>query len=444
MALVTAPLIADLMVCIAGNLRRTHAPRTARARAVRLAVVVPAHDEEPLIARTVQSLLVAGCSNYRETERLETAGEFFEESSSGAKARDDLVDVTARLKSCPDTTSIHSAGCYVASAADETAAAAWKVSVFVVAHNCSDRTAAAAAGAGARVVELNDPMQRGKGAALRCGFEAARRAGANAFLAIDADSVASPNLISATCAALQAGAAATQCRYELELPPTGPIRILDRLRVLAFRGINVLRARGRAALGFSAGVFGNGFALTAGTLERVPFSVNSICEDLEYHIRLVCAGLRVDWVENASVFAPLIRARSARAAQEARWEGGRFHVATRATGRLFAAVLGGNWRALEMLAEAWSLPLSRGIFALLLTAYLPVHWLHIFAIACAAVVLAYVLEAVFLGVEPWRDLAALAGAPLHMLWKLAITPLVLRQSRRRAEWSRTRREAQLP
>ena len=155
-------------------------------------------------------------------------------------------------------------------------------------------------------------------------------------------------------------------------------------------------------------------------------------------------GCACDWVEDASVYAPLARARSAQATQEARWEGGRFHVATRATGRLLAAVFGGNWRALEMLAEAWSLPLSRGILALLLTAFLPVHWLHLFAIACAAVVLAYVLEAVFLGVEPWRDLAALAGAPLHMLWKLAITPLVLRQSRRGAEWARTRREAQAP
>jgi len=396
MALLTAPLIADLVVCVAGNLRRTRAPRTACAETVRLAVVVPAHDEELMIARTVESLLAAGRS----------------------------ASVS------------HPAG--------ETAAAVWETSIFVVAHNCSDATAKMAGGAGARVIELNDQRLRGKGAALRCGFEAARRAGANAFLVIDADSVASPNLIPATCAALRAGASARQCRYELELPATGPIRFLDRLRVLAFRGINVLRARGRAGLGFSAGVFGNGFALTAGALERVPFSVDSICEDLEYHIRLVCAGLRVRWVEDASVFAPLARARSAQATQEARWEGGRFHVATRATGQLLAAVFGGNWRALEMLAEAWSLPLSRAILALLLTAFLPVHWLHLFAIACAAVVLAYVLEAVFLGVEPWRDLAALAGAPLHILWKLAITPLVLRQSRRRAEWARTRREARTP
>ena len=78
------------------------------------------------------------------------------------------------------------------------------------------------------------------------------------------------------------------------------------------------------------------------------------------------------------------RCGSAQATQEARWEGGRFHVATRATGKLLAAALRGNWRALEMLAEAWSLPISRGILALVLTAFLPVHWLHVFAMVCGA------------------------------------------------------------
>lgn len=390
MVLLTLPLFADLLVCIAGNLRRPKALRTARAAPVRLAVVVPAHDEELMIARTVQSLLAAGCSAH--------------------------------------------------GAAHETVPA--DVPVFVIAHNCTDRTAAVAANAGARVIELNKVNVRGKATALRCGFTAARAVGANAFLVVDADSVASPNLIAATRAALEAGAAATQCRYELELPPSSPMRA--RLRVLAFRGINVLRARGRANLGFSAGVFGNGFAVTVDTLQRVPFSVDSICEDMEYHVQLVAAGLRVAWVEDAFVHAPLAPGGSARAAQEARWEGGRFHVATRATAKLCAAVLRGNWRALGMLSEACSLPLSRGILALVLMAFLPVHWLHIFAVACAVVVLAYVLQAVFLGVEPWRDLAALAGAPLHMLWKLAITPLVLRQTRRGAEWARTRRDAQLP
>lgn len=396
MAMLTAPLLTDLAVCIAGNLcRRGNAP-AAKVRETRLAVVVPAHDEEAMIERTVQSLFRAGCE--------------------------------------PNTSLF----------AEDSAETAWSVPVIVVAHNCSDQTATVAAIAGARVVELNNVEMRGKGVALRYGFEAARAAGANAFLVVDADSVVSRNFVAAARMALESGAAATQCRYELELPSTRPATALQRLRVLAFRGINVLRARGRAGLGFSAGVFGNGFALADETIEHVPFTVDSICEDLEYHVRLVLARQRVVWVEEAYVRAPLAPVRSAQASQEARWEGGRIHVATRATGKLLLAIVRGNWRAFEMLAEAWSLPISRGVLALILAACLPVAWLHVFAIVGAALMLAYVLEAVYLGENPWSDFAALAVAPLHIFWKLAITPLVLRQSRGGAEWSRTEREAQTP
>ena len=99
---------------------------------------------------------------------------------------------------------------------------------------------------------------------------------------------------------------------------------------------------------------------------------------------------------------------------------------------------------METLIDVWSLPLSRGIFALLLTMTLAVHWLHVFARVCTAITLLSVLQAAMLGDEPMRDLAALAAAPLYLLWKALITPLVLRQSRSRAEWARTKREVPQP
>ena len=394
--LLAAPLFIDLAIATAGNLLRPRASGTAGQRGIRLAVVIPAHDEAAMIARTVRSLIAAGCA-------------------------------------------AHHAG-----AGRDANAEPWQPPVFVVAHNCSDATATVAEAAGARALVLNNPRLRGKGAALRFGFQAAQATGANAFLVVDADSIASPNLISATGSALASGAEVTQCRYELEKPASGPFKGLARLRVMAFRGINVLRARGRAGLGFSAGIFGNGFAVTAATLDRVPFAADSICEDIEYHVKLVCAGVRVRWVEEASVWAPLSPPGTAQATQEARWEGGRFHVATRAVGPLVSAGLRGNWRAWGALMETWSLPLSRGLVALLLTLLLPLHWLHVFALVCAVIACLYVLQSALLGGEPARDLAALAMAPAHIAWKLLITPLVLRQTRKRAEWARTRREAQQP
>jgi hypothetical protein len=109
-----------------------------------------------------------------------------------------------------------------------------------------------------------------------------------------------------------------------------------------------------------------------------------------------------------------------------------------------AAVFRGRWRAFETLADVWSLPLSRGILALLLTLFLAVPWLHVFSLVCAGVAVLYVFQAALLGDEPMQDLAALVAAPLYLVWKALITPLVLRQSRSRAEWARTKREAAQP
>ncbi len=378
--LLAAPLFGDLALCALGNLRGSGRAASKRIRRVRLAAVIPAHNEELMIARAVRSLRAADA----------------------------------------------------------------ETTVFVVAHNCTDETAMRAEAAGARVVVVDHPEERGKGAALRHGFAAAQAAGADAFLVMDADSEAGATVIAATRQALEAGAEATQCRYELALPEAGLVSRIARVRAMAFRGINVWRPRGRAALGFSAGVFGNGFALTTGALERAPFTANSIVEDLEYHIRLVKAGLRVQWIDEAQVLAPLSAPGSAQASQEARWEGGRLWVAGQATLPLLGAALRGRWRALETLAEAWCLPLSRGILLLALMAVLPLHPLRMFAVACVAVTVIYVVQTVALGEEPMRDLAALAAAPTHLLWKAVTTPLALMKVRKRAEWTRTKREVQQP
>jgi len=376
----TAPVFLELAMAIAGNLWALLSGRRqadGSGDGVRLAVVVPAHNEELLVARAVASV----------------------------KAQ------------APDAR------------------------VYVVAHNCTDGTAKAAVGAGAEVLVLDDAGLRGKAAALRHGFAGAIASGADACLVLDADSVACEGLLDATRAAFAAGAKATQCRYEQRAVAGQETGSGARLRILAFRGMNVLRARGRAALGFSAGIFGNGFAISAGTLAAVPYTADGIVEDLEYHVRLVAAGGRVTWLDGARVYAELAAGGKVQARQQARWEGGRLAAARQSSGLLVAAVARGRFRAAEALLDLWSLPLSRAVALAVFGILIPEA--RLYGAACLLVTAGYLAGTIVVGEEPGRDLLALVAAPGFVVRKLVQSGLMIRQAGKDAEWVRTEREQPL-
>jgi cellulose synthase/poly-beta-1,6-N-acetylglucosamine synthase-like glycosyltransferase len=304
----------------------------------------------------------------------------------------------------------------------------------VVAHNCSDGTAARAAEAGAEVLALEESSGHGKGAALQYGMARALSAGAEAVLVIDADSTVSANLTARTAAALQAGSAATQCRYGVANAKDSP---RTRLMALALLGFNVLRPRGRSRLGLSCGIFGNGFALTAATLERLPYIAHSVVEDLEYHLELVRAGVRVDFLDDASVLGEMPVGKAAASTQRARWEGGRMLMRRRFALPLLAAVLRGEVRLLEPLLDLLALPLASGV--LVTAAALAAPAVRVEAALGLAIVALYVVVSAVLGDEPWASLRALASAPLYVAFRLAQIPRTRRAARKDAAWIRTER-----
>ena len=67
--------------------------------------------------------------------------------------------------------------------------------VLVVAHNCTDQTAALAEAAGAQVLTVNDDGRGGKGSALRAGLAEAVARGSQALVVVDADSTVSPGFM---------------------------------------------------------------------------------------------------------------------------------------------------------------------------------------------------------------------------------------------------------
>jgi cellulose synthase/poly-beta-1,6-N-acetylglucosamine synthase-like glycosyltransferase len=306
--------------------------------------------------------------------------------------------------------------------------------IVVVADNCSDDTAAVALAAGVDVLERHDTARRGKGHALRYAFDMLQDA--DGFIVVDADTDVEPGFLSAMRAALTDGADALQCRYGVR------DALADRRTTLADVALgawNVLRPRGRAALGLSAGILGNGFALSRRTLQAVPYSADSIVEDVEYHHLLVRAGLRVRWVDGAWVRGDMPVARAAAAQQRARWEGGRLRLLASGGPALAAGVLRGQWRLLDPLLDLLLWPLAWQVSLLLLALALGAAPVQIAAGAGLAVVAMHVMVALRLMPARREHLRALLGAPAHVIWKLCLAATTWRAAGRHATWVRSAR-----
>lgn len=256
-----------LMAARSALRRRSHdaAGGSATARELELAVLVPAHDEEQGIAQTLASL---AAQDY--------PGECFE--------------------------------------------------VVVVADNCVDRTAAVAAAAGATVYERTDPANRGKGQALSWALEHILRGhpGADAVVVVDADCVASRDLLATLARHLAAGAQVVQVNYAVSNP--GESRA-SALRFAAFSLINTVRPLGKARLGLSCGLLGSGMAFSRQVLMEHPWNAFSLVEDAEYHATLVAAEIVTTFAPEASVSSPMPTKLGDSATQQARWESGHASLA---------------------------------------------------------------------------------------------------------------------
>jgi cellulose synthase/poly-beta-1,6-N-acetylglucosamine synthase-like glycosyltransferase len=376
---VTLPLVLELLVVTLANFlpagRESSFPGLAvPALAVpALAVIVPAHNEELLVVRTVASLRAS-----------------IEAAQSSAK-------------------------------------------ILVVAHNCSDATAERARQAGAEVLVFNDPTAVGKGFALRHGFQKALDSGAEAVMVVDADSIVSLNAIGEVEAAFRDGARVLQCRYEMFSTTD---RSSTRLAALAIRGFNVVRPLGRARLGCSAGILGNGFAIAQPVLEAIPYDAFSVVEDLEYHLHLVMAGERVRYIDSAHIAADFPESKAGESVQRSRWEGGRIGTALPSLGK----VLRGKLRWLEPLCDLTGLPLAYEVFAVLVAACVPLLWVRWYAAVSLSIILLHVLTAAWAGPDFIGTLRLLALSPLYILRKLWMIPGVLRGSSAKAAWVRTERD----
>ncbi|MCP3165825.1 exopolysaccharide biosynthesis GT2 family glycosyltransferase EpsU [Myxococcus qinghaiensis] len=324
--------------------------------------------------------------------------------------------------------------------------------ILVVADNCSDATAQKAREAGATVLERHDTEKRGKGYALAYAFEFSQKDGfADAVVVVDADTVVSPNLLHAYARRLADGAHAAQAHYGV-MNPTASWR--TRLMTIALGMFHKVRSLGREAMGVSCGLRGNGMCFTHAVLREVPHDAFSVVEDLEYGIRLGRKGHRVHYAWEAEVQGEMVSAEKQSRSQRQRWEGGRSQMRKLHGWPLLKdALKQRSGLLLDLSMDVLVPPLSQLVLAAVGSAVAAsvLVWLSggtaVWASALAGFGLmslgAYVLRGWWVsGVGP-RGLLDLAWAPVYVLWKVG---LMLRGpgAEKRGEWVRTSREAERP
>ncbi len=318
--------------------------------------------------------------------------------------------------------------------------------VLVVAHNCTDQTAARAQASGATVLIHNDPSRRGKGHALTYGFEQSLAEGrADAVVVVDADSTVSPNLLRAFASRIDGGAAAVQADYTVQNPN---VSWRTRLLRIAFGMFHVLRSLARERLGLSCGLRGNGMCLTAPVVRAVPHRAFSLVEDLEYGVDLGEAGFRVHYAPEAHVYGEMVSLATAARSQRRRWEHGRRKLALVRAPQLFLRALIRRDKLLFDLAmDLICPPLSSltivAALGVLASSLVSLHSARASAslplwIASLAFLGFYVLRGWALSSTGARGLLDLVWAPAYMLWKLTL--LFSSSEYKKDEWLRTTRE----
>lgn len=323
--------------------------------------------------------------------------------------------------------------------------------VVVIADNCTDKTAEIALGIGSLVFERTNTELRGKGFALRWCFDKLLSSdkGYEAFVVIDADSVASKNFLTVFNFYLDQGSKVIQATDIVEPQPGVWSSEMTRIGFLLY---NYVRALGRIVINCPTGLHGNGMCFSVDVIKAVPWMAYSLAEDLEYGLQLLLQGYQTDFAPEAVVLATMPQQSVHAKSQRARWEGGRFPVIRRYFVPLLrAAILRHSYKYFDRLIDLITpalvnlLIVSLGMFFIsIFLGLIGIVEMGMFAVLWGVISIVGFAHMFFGLIASRADrstYATLLYLPLYVFWKMSLFGKLFRTARS-GEWVRTTRENQ--
>jgi len=320
-----------------------------------------------------------------------------------------------------------------------------KYEIFIIADNCSDRTAEVCRKYPIQVRERSSTEQRGKGQALAWALSHVDLTCFDAVFIVDADSYVSPNILRELSRMLNRGEQAIQCYNGVgNRDDSWFTQLLYVSRLIG----NEFYHGAKYRLGLSSYLMGNGLCFKSELLQRKGWTAFTTGEDWEFYAQLVEDNLKIAFATKAKVFHQESRSLDQATSQRLRWSSGRFHIARTLGCRLFLqGVRERNCMKMDgsfpLLFPNYSLQVNLSCLTLALALLLPSSMLSEVFISVALGMIAgqmlLFLAGAILAGSPGKIILAVMYVPLFLLWKLAIDILCLSGFHKENRWVRTTR-----
>jgi cellulose synthase/poly-beta-1,6-N-acetylglucosamine synthase-like glycosyltransferase len=205
--------------------------------------------------------------------------------------------------------------------------------VVVVADNCSDHTAEIARQHGAEVTIRSNSALRGKGYALDHALQFIRQSGApEVVIFIDADCQLDDGCIDRLVRSVTRSQRPAQAAYLMN--PPQPPRPMTAIVTFAWRVKDFVRPLGWHCLGLPCQLAGSGMAFPWQIAQAVEIAGGELAEDLKLGLDLALAGIFAEFCPEAVVTSSVTASGMPTEAQRARWEHGSIETTIRYFPRL--------------------------------------------------------------------------------------------------------------
>jgi cellulose synthase/poly-beta-1,6-N-acetylglucosamine synthase-like glycosyltransferase len=210
-------------------------------------------------------------------------------------------------------------------------------------------------------------------------------------------------------------------------------------------------------LGGSAGLKGNGMVFTTDILRRFQWS-NSVTEDIDYHMQLILADVRVFFAPDAVVSAEMPDTAADAASQNERWEQGRLDMLRRYVPALLRRAAQKWWQGdrrrafllfdatmehfippFSILTAATGLSFVTAALAFLLDRRRLTKVNVVLGLGNTLGQIVYLLAGLRLAGAPRAVYKALLSAPFFIVWKIALYLRIVRRPEQPNAWVRTAR-----